>query len=42
MLDRLLANLYHRQMKKLKNPSGNDMSILMRKKRFIDEISIDD
>ena len=42
MLDRLQASLYHRQIKKVEDSFRHDISILMRKTRFIDDISIDD
>ena len=42
MLDKLQANLYHRQIEKVEDSFRHDISILMRKTRFIDDISIDD
>lgn len=42
MLDKLQANLYHRQIEKVEDSFRHNISILMRKTRFIDDISIDD
>ena len=42
MLDKLQADLYHRQIKKVEKEFRHIISILMRKERFIDDISIDD
>lgn len=42
MLDRLQADLYHRQIEKVEDSFRKYISILMRKTRFIDDISIDD
>ena len=42
MLDKLQTDLYHRQIEKVEESFRHDISILMRKTRFIDDISIDD
>ena len=42
MLDKLQANLYHRQIKKVESSFRYIFNLLMRKTRFIDNISIDE
>ena len=42
MLDKLQADLYHRQISRVEESFRQDISMLMRKKRFIDDIEIDD
>ena len=42
MLDKLQTSLYHRQIEKVEDAFRNDVSVLMRKSRFIDDIYIDD
>ena len=42
MLDRLQENLYRRQIEKVEISFRRDIAILMRKTRFIDDISIDE
>ena len=42
MLDKLQADLYHRQINRVEESFRKDIALLMRKKRFIDDIEIDD
>ncbi len=42
MLDKLQADLYHRQINRVENVFRHSVNMLMRKERFIDDISIDD
>lgn len=42
MLDKLQADLYHRQINRVEESFRQDIAMLMRKKRFIDDIEIDD
>lgn len=42
MLDKLQADLYHRQIEKIESEFRRIINILMRKEKFIDDIHIDD